>query len=402
MPPKILYVCSCWPYDRSYGGQLRALHVGRALKAVGEVSLALVGADKVGDASMEKTAKEWPIFGEWSLRPSAIRGAEALIRTFVDSDYVNIHGHVMDPKSEAEFVSLAYGKFDLIWFYNVRTANYFRRACWSRSVLDIGDFPSHYRASSSGKLSNGAGTYLRAKVWSSALRMHERRLSNRFDVLAVCSHPDKEQLGGDPAIHVIPNGFERPDTTPSRSPSDPPRIGFIGLLDYEPNRDGVRWFLEHCWPALHAEMPGLIFRLAGKGAEDVLDTPTAGVEVLGWVDDAAAEIATWSLMVIPIRSGAGTRIKISDTFSRQCPAVSTSLGAYGYDLTDGRQLRLADTPESFTAACLDLLRNPDEARAMALRAWEEFLERWTWDAIAPSVWSAVEAGLRKPANKPAG
>ena len=230
------------------------------------------------------------------------------------------------------------------------------------------------------------------------MRLHESRLADRFDVLAVCSAADRMLLGCD-QIRVIPNGFERPSVEPSPDPSTPPRIGFIGLLDYEPNRDGVRWFLDHCWHALREKMPELDFRLAGKGAEGVLREPLPGVEVLGWVEDAAAEIATWSLMVIPIRSGAGTRIKIADTFSRQCPAVSTRLGAYGYDVEDGVQLRLADTPEAFTRACLEVLQDPDGARAMAERAWQEFLEKWTWEAIEPKVWEAARAGL--PAISPA-
>ena len=125
-----------------------------------------------------------------------------------------------------------------------------------------------------------------------------------------------------------------------------------------------------------------------------MNTPVPGVEVLGWVEDAAAEIATWSLMVIPIRSGAGTRIKIADTFSRQCPAVSTRLGAYGYEVQDGQQLRLADTPEDFIRACLEVLQDPDGARSMAERAWQEFLEKWTWEAIEPKVWEAVRACLQ--------
>ena len=301
-------------------------------------------------------------------------------------------GLALAASDETEILTMAREQFDLIWFFQLRTANYFRQACWPAAVVDIDNLPSaatdvRHRAE------GGLKERLRQWVWNQVTRLHEKRLVSRFDVLAVCSEADRTLLGGDPAIRVIPNGFARPAVAPVRQPCDPPRVGFIGLLEYEPNRDGVRWFLENCWPLLREKMPGLVFRLAGKGAEQVMTTPIPGVEVLGWVEDAAAEIATWSLMVIPIRSGAGTRIKIADTFSRQCPAVSTRLGAYGYDVEDGVQLRLADTPEAFTRACLEVLEDPDGARTMAERAWQEFLEKWTWEAIEPKLWGAIEAGI---------
>jgi glycosyltransferase involved in cell wall biosynthesis len=304
---------------------------------------------------------------------------------------------VLSPSCETEILTLAREQFDLIWFFQLRTASYFRQACWPSSVVDIDNLPGS-ATDPRGSFPAGIRHRFREKIWNWAVRLHEKRLQGRFGVLAVCSEADRTLLGAGPSIRVIPNGFSRPDFPPARRPCDPPRIGFIGLLEYQPNRDGVRWFLKNCWPALRGKMPGLVFRLAGNCADEVMTTPVPGVEVLGWVEDAAAEIATWSVMVIPIRSGAGTRIKIADTFSRQCPAVSTRLGAYGYDLEDGRQLRLADTPEDFTRACLEMLGDPDKARAMAERAWQEFLEKWTWEAIAPKIWEAAADGLEASAE----
>ncbi|MBA2271174.1 MAG: glycosyltransferase, partial [Chthoniobacterales bacterium] len=120
-------------------------------------------------------------------------------------------------------------------------------------------------------------------------------------------------------------------------------------------------------------------------------------DALGFVEDPAAEIATWSAMVIPIRLGAGTRVKIADGFSRKCPVVSTQLGAFGYDVQHGLELLLVqdDDPVGFASACVSLLADPAKARAMAERAYAAFLEKWTWDAIAPRVWDAAEDCLRR-------
>ena len=110
--------------------------------------------------------------------------------------------------------------------------------------------------------------------------------------------------------------------------------------------------------------------------------------------DAAAEMATWSGMVVPIHVGAGTRGKIAHAFSVKCPVVSTSLGAYGYDVRDGRELLLAESAADFAAACIRIVTEPDSGEAMAERAWQQFLTHWSWTAIEPRVWATAEECLR--------
>ncbi len=105
------------------------------------------------------------------------------------------------------------------------------------------------------------------------------------------------------------------------------------------------------------------------------------------------EMSSWHLAIVPIQSGAGTRIKIVDAFSRKCPVVSTRFGAYGYEIRDYEHVRFADTAEEFVDACQALLSNPTLGPAMAERAWELFVERWTWDAIAPTIRKTLDAGL---------
>jgi glycosyltransferase involved in cell wall biosynthesis len=100
-------------------------------------------------------------------------------------------------------------------------------------------------------------------------------------------------------------------------------------------------------------------------------------------------------MVIPIHEGGGTRIKLADAFSRKCPVVSTRLGAFGYDVTDRVQLRIADTAAEFRRACHELVQHPDLGKELAARAWIDFLDQWTWDAIASRVWAAAEDCLRR-------
>jgi glycosyltransferase involved in cell wall biosynthesis len=104
-------------------------------------------------------------------------------------------------------------------------------------------------------------------------------------------------------------------------------------------------------------------------------------------------------MIVPLHKGAGTRGKIAFGFSRCCPIVSTSLGAYGYEVETGREILLADDPGRFAEACLTILEKPQDGASMAQRAHEKFLANWTWKAIQPRVWEAADDCLRRSANE---
>jgi glycosyltransferase involved in cell wall biosynthesis len=142
-------------------------------------------------------------------------------------------------------------------------------------------------------------------------------------------------------------------------------------------------------------MPEVRFRLLGRDTDGPLQPRDAGVDALGWVADPAAEIATWSAMVLPIRFGGGTRVKLADAFSRKCPVVSTPFGARGYAVESGRQLLLAESAADFAAACIAQLRDPARASQLADCAWADFLRLWTWEAITPRIHAALEDCRRR-------
>ena len=173
----------------------------------------------------------------------------------------------------------------------------------------------------------------------------------------------------------------------------------MGLYSYQPNLEGIRWFVRRCWPRIKESIPGVRLRLVGQDTDGPLKPEDPSVDGLGWIENPETEVASWALTIVPIWIGAGTRVKVADAFSRKCPLVSTRFGALGYDVQDGRELLLADDPRAFAAACISLIREPAAAATMAERAYNAFLERWTWDAIAPRVWAAAEDCLRRNFNR---
>ena len=217
----------------------------------------------------------------------------------------------------------------------------------------------------------------------------ERRFPSRFAVVAVCSEADRRYFPR-ASVEVIPNGFTViPLLEGSNVASQ--NLGFIGNFRWGPNVDGIAWFLSEVWPLVKTRTAGTRVRLIGDGSERYA---SADVDALGWVSEPAAEIASWAAMIVPIRMGGGTRMKMAEAFARHCPVVSTTLGAYGYAIQSGQDALVADDPIGFANACIQLIEDPGAGKRMAARAHGLFLRQWTWNSFVPRVERAVEAALK--------
>ena len=243
-------------------------------------------------------------------------------------------------------------KYDLVWIYGMRTADVMGQWHWPRTVMDIDDVPSTFLQTER-EYSQGFTQRLRTDLRLRIAKKREFLLRERFPCLVVSSETDRRHLGPGMPAHVVPNGFPTPDHDPLRRPAIPPRIGFIGTFYHPPNPEAARWFAEHCWPRVKKEIPDARFRLIGQLSDGPEKPAGNDIDGLGFCEDVAAEIATWSVMVVPVRTGSGTRIKIVEGFSRKCPIVSTRVGAYGYDAEHGREMLLADSAEDFEMRASD-------------------------------------------------
>jgi len=358
---------------------------------VGDVDVLMVGSEAGDQDSREKTAREFPTLPPITPVLTENRSVCNKFRRAFDTRFLDVHGYACTAEDRTRIDALV-DRYDLVWILNSRTPNIIQRWFWPHSHLDIDDIPSTYLRTVA---QNGTGIVKRLKSGLQQRLMHRRelRIPERFSSVSVCSNEDKAYLAND-RIHVIPNGFERPASDPPRHPApQSPRLGFIGLYSYAPNLDGIRWFLAECWPSIRLAVPGIRLRLIGRETDGPLRPSDPDVDALGWVQNPTQEIATWSAMIVPIRFGGGTRIKIAEAFSRKCPAVSTHLGAFGYGVENGEHLLLADSAREFSNACVTLLHNPAQGLRLAENAWSAFLKQWTWDAIATKVRSAANASL---------
>jgi glycosyltransferase involved in cell wall biosynthesis len=395
MTPRILYVTPHQP-DRATGAsEIRSRSIARALADLGRVECIVVRDPEDAASMAAQVPVPVPVRDSVSVSRHPNSTLSSKLRWLAEPRFEYPHGCGVS-KRDLQRVRRTAREFDIVWFCKLRTANMFPCWSWNRSVVDIDDVPSAYEQSllnASAATVDRLSSRLRAISW----QRRERLLGDRFTVLAVCSELDRrylQLLGIDKALHVIPNGVDAPATLPVRRlTAAAPRLGFIGIYDYEPNRLGIEWFVSDCWPRIKHAVPDTRLRLVGRGTEDTRWLG-AGIDGLGWLGDPGDEMATWSATIVPIQVGAGTRGKIAYAFSTKCPVVSTSLGAHGYDVRDGEGLLIADSADSFADACVRLLRDRSFGDSIAERAWQRFVTTWTWAAIQPRIQAAAEECIR--------
>lgn len=182
------------------------------------------------------------------------------------------------------------------------------------------------------------------------------------------------------ATAVVPNGVALDYFQPSAAEVTPGSIVFTGLMTYRPNADGVSYFIRRILPAIRASRPDAVFTAVGWGLpDDVRPLLGEGVFHTGRVDDIRPYLAKASVVVVPLRIGSGTRLKVLEALAMAKPVVSTTVGCEGIDVSHGEHLLIADAPAAFAAAVTSLLEDPAEAAALGRRGRAMVESRYGWE-----------------------
>jgi glycosyltransferase involved in cell wall biosynthesis len=171
---------------------------------------------------------------------------------------------------------------------------------------------------------------------------------------------------------------------------------FTGKMDFRPNVDAVLWFAQQVLPLIRREAPEVRFWVVGMSPHARLATLAndPAVEITGWVEHVRPYIAKAALYVVPLRIGGGTRLKILQAMAMGKAIVSTGLGCEGFDVVPGQQLVIADTPDQFASAVLQLLREPDQAKRLGQAARGFAGSKYDWQIIVPRLEKVYEGQAR--------
>lgn len=228
------------------------------------------------------------------------------------------------------------------------------------------------------------------------LRLEQRALM-KASLVSVCSPLDAHTLEARKPrarIRVRPNSFPAYDPLPTRPSAPVLQLLFIGTMTYGPNEDAALYFCKEILPLIRHELKGGVrLEIVGKApSARVLALAEANlVHVAGEVSEVAPYYAQTDVVVVPIRYGGGTRIKILEALALGRAVVSTTIGAEGLDLRDGEDILLADTPQDFARHCIALARNPARRASLETSGRLRFMKLYE----AESVETQWAAELRK-------
>ncbi len=203
------------------------------------------------------------------------------------------------------------------------------------------------------------------KILAKQLKRYELNIINQVDGIASITHEDGEKykkMGCTRPIETIPFGIDLVDyngfSLPDISQID---LFHIGSMDWKPNLEGVAWFLEKVFPKIHHEFPNLKFHLAGRNMPNWLleNSEHSNVINQGEVDSAQEFIQQHQIMVVPLLSAGGMRIKIIEGMALGRVVLSTSIGAEGIDYTDRKNILIANKKSDFVKQLRWLMEKPE-------------------------------------------
>jgi polysaccharide biosynthesis protein PslH len=231
-------------------------------------------------------------------------------------------------------------------------------------------------------------------------RAVEAQVCRSFDHIIAVSEQDRQSLGhefGVKNVSTLPTGVDPDFFRPFDGQPQPGNLVFVGSMDWDPNEDGIVWFLRDVYPRIREAVPNASISVVGRNPSSHLRAIAAresGVKVTGWVSDVRPHLAQAEVVVVPLRVGGGTRIKIPEAMAMGKAVVATPVGAEGLPFCDGREIRIAAQSEEFAQAVVDILRDPSLRTSIGTQARRQVATQYSWDAVVDTLEEILEQVTR--------
>ncbi len=233
---------------------------------------------------------------------------------------------------------------------------------------------------------------LYSRIQVAKLDRFERWACQNADIVTAVSHRDAEILQayrrpGQSKVTQIPNCI---DITEFENSVEQGEIVydlvFTGKMDYRPNVDGMLWFAQEIWPLVKHQKAEAKLAIVGKNPSPEITQlgELPGITVTGSVSEIEPWLNCSRVMIMPLRMGSGTRLKLIQALAAGLPTVSTANGAEGYPITNGEELLIGDTPDIFANHILNLLHDP-ELQSRLGQNGRKFAKAYDWRVVIPQL-----------------
>jgi glycosyltransferase involved in cell wall biosynthesis len=247
-----------------------------------------------------------------------------------------------------------------------------------------------------------AAAYSRIQI--GRLAEYERWAMIAADGVVAVSEADAAQLAtlrteGEGPIRVVPNSIDVNEYVLGQTIARAEQqfdLVFSGKMDYRPNVDAVLWFADAVWPGLRQARPNITWAIVGQRPHAQLDRlrTVPGITITGRVEQVQPYLAGANVIIMPLRIGSGTRLKLIEGMAGGKAIVSTPLGAEGFPVRDGEQLVLAVTPDEWSAEIQRLLDDATLRRTLG-QAARDFAQAYDWRVVVPRFDTIYDDLLRR-------
>jgi glycosyltransferase involved in cell wall biosynthesis len=243
-------------------------------------------------------------------------------------------------------------------------------------------------------------------VQAALTKRYERRMLLTAGNCVVVSEADREALARlAPAARffLVKNGTDTSRPPLSAPPSESRTAVWVGGMNDLYNREAVNYFARAVLPRIRTQVPQFRWRVVGrdppKPLVDLAADPDSGVELAGFVEDLRREYADAAVVVVPLTSGGGTKLKVLEAMAMGRAVVTTPIGAEGIAVRDGVEMEIADSAEEFSRKTVRLLLDPRRAAQMAAAARTLAERSYDWRAVNRDMHDAarhvIEAATRQ-------
>lgn len=392
---KILWVKTDFLHPTTRGGHIRTLELLRRLHARHEIHY--VAFDGSGSREGARRSAEYcsrayslPLSVPSKESPAFLAQLAAGAFSRVPVAVGRYRSAAMQARIEA---LLARNTFDrLVCDFLVATANVQRLSEWILFQHNVESVLWQRRAD----LARDPVRRIYLRLQARRMRAYERRVCREVGRIIAVSRQDAaamRALFGVSRVSVVPTGVDVESFAP---PVSPPRLAdlvFVGSMDWQPNVEGVLYFVREILPLIKTRRPECTVAIVGRTPPRTISCLSARdprILVTGTVDDVRPYLWGSTVSIVPLRIGGGTRLKIYEAMAAGVPVVSTTIGAEGLEVACPDNIRLADTPDAFAAACVELLEDAGARSRQARAALALVRSRFTWEAAAGAFEEALE------------
>jgi len=224
----------------------------------------------------------------------------------------------------------------------------------------------------------------------------ERSLGKAFDLVITNSSVDEKvisELSSGLNTRTITNGVDMEYFAPNSTSVNADKIVFTGVMGYGPNEDAVLYFAEEIFPLVKSKRPGAEFWIVGSEPSEKVKSLASipGIYVTGKVEDVRPYVRSAAVFVSPLRVGSGVKNKVLAAMAMRKATVATTVSIDGLDLSDDREVLLADAPKDFADRVIRLLTDQQAAQRLGANGLARVQDRYSWAAMGNALESAIES-----------